>query len=554
VRSDIKWTAGICTILVFFSLGLPAAAQVSPGKLSRPHAHLEGLRKCSNCHKLGNREVRAKCLDCHDEIAAMRNDGRGLHSGSDFDECVGCHVEHQGEDFDLIYWPDGRDEFDHRVTGFEITGAHIGQDCRKCHTAKYVVDASALKGRSKNLGRTYLGLEADCASCHDDVHRGRFKEAEQGCVTCHVTDKWKPAPGFDHGQTKYALTGKHETVVCDRCHRPEGENSAALFAGLPHAACTDCHKDPHVEALGPDCAGCHSTVDWKQISGEGFDHRKTRYPLYGKHAAVACAGCHGSRGARPAFERCLDCHADVHGAETRDRPDWLACESCHTVEGFRPARYTLEKHAAGRFPLLGAHQATPCDACHRPAVAESGASIPDLAPDHAACTDCHLDPHLDPQRSEPGSSSSALGCTGCHGLDGWRDVTFDHATTRFALDGRHVLTDCRACHRPAGEDLPFVGASSRCADCHDDIHAGQFGEVASLDCGRCHVTVDWLAEKFDHDRDSRFSLRGGHERVACAVCHLPLPENEGRSLRFKPLPVDCRACHTNTPSVEEEDR
>ncbi len=78
----------------------------------------------------------------------------------------------------------------------------------------------------------------------------------------------------------------------------------------------------------------------------------------------------------------------------------------------------------------------------------------------------------------------------------------------------------------------------------------QLVDVKSWD----HDIRDWLAEKFDHDRDSRFSLRGGHERVACAVCHLPLPEAEGRSLRFKPLPVDCRACHTNNPPAKEENR
>jgi hypothetical protein len=66
-------------------------------------------------------------------------------------------------------------------------------------------------------------------------------------------------------------------------------------------------------------------------------------------------------------------------------------------------------------------------------------------------------------------------------------------------------------------------------------------------CDRCHVTTDWLAELFDHDRDSRFPLRGGHERVACRTCHPPLDAADERLLRFKPVPVECRACHVNDP-------
>ena len=43
----------------------------------------------------------------------------------------------------------------------------------------------------------------------------------------------------------------------------------------------------------------------------------------------------------------------------------------------------------------------------------------------------------------------------------------------------------------------------------------------------------------------RFPLRGGHEKVACATCHIPRAEDEGKMVRFKPLPTDCRSCHGN---------
>jgi hypothetical protein len=266
---------------------------------------------------------------------------------------------------------------------------------------------------------------------------------------------------------------------------------------------------------------------------------------------VTCAGCHGDRGAKPAFAQCLDCHTDVHEGETRGRAGWLTCESCHTVQGFRPAQYSLETHQAGGFPLAGAHVATPCNECHRPTGLGDHPAVPDLAPPHTACTDCHRDPHLFASDSREGEA----GCTSCHGNDAWRPAAFDHGVTRFALDGRHATADCRKCHEPTGDDLVFTGLKTTCAACHDDVHAGQFtaGEETAA-CDRCHVTLDWFAEKFDHDRDSRFPLRGGHERVACTTCHAPLSADEGRSLRFKPLPIDCRSCHTNEPFMKDGSR
>jgi hypothetical protein len=74
--------------------------------------------------------------------------------------------------------------------------------------------------------------------------------------------------------------------------------------------------------------------------------------------------------------------------------------------------------------------------------------------------------------------------------------------------------------------------------------------TGSVDCARCHVTVDWLAENFDHDRDSRFALRGAHAKVACRACHVA-PAGEP-VLVFRPLESECAACHPVLPAVEKE--
>ena len=536
-------------------------AQLSPGPLSRPHSHLEGLKKCSNCHKLGSREIGEKCLKCHQEIAAMRQGGPGMHAGNDFSNCVDCHVEHQGENYDLIYWPDGREGFDHRTVGFEMTGRHKELDCRKCHYAKYVVDASALKAKNKDLGRTYLGLDPACTSCHKDVHRpaDQTGAAVKACTDCHDTSKWRPAPLFVHDKTGFPLTGKHQVVDCAKCHVPAGaradDSSSHVFAGLSHAACTDCHKDPHAGALGPDCRQCHITEGWLLIQGDAFDHSRTRYPLLGRHAAVTCAGCHSQDRKKPDFTACSSCHGDAHDSAELARPRLMQCEDCHTVEGFRPAGYPLAKHTETTFPLSGAHRATPCDACHRPREAGAYPKAADLAPAHDACTACHQDPH----QGQTAKYATDRGCISCHNENTWKTVSFDHGPTGFVLEGRHTGAACLACHPRSETEVPFKGAARHCAGCHEDVHKGQFADKVTADgqavaCDHCHVTVDWLAEKFSHERDSSFALKGGHERVACKVCHLPLEAGNDRLLHFKPLPTACKDCHANDPGSEGTNR
>ena len=75
-------------------------------------------------------------------------------------------------------------------------------------------------------------------------------------------------------------------------------------------------------------------------------------------------------------------------------------------------------------------------------------------------------------------------------------------------------------------------------------------ETAGIDCARCHVTADWLAENFDHDRDSGFALRGAHATVACRACH-EAPAGEPLVV-FRPLAGECAACHAVLPVAAKE--
>ena len=540
----------------------PASAQLSPGKLSQPHEHLEGLTKCSQCHQLGNRDVRDKCLDCHGEIAAMVDGVPGLHAAKEYSNCVDCHVEHQGRDYDLVFWSEGRDQFKHQVTGYELKDSHAKLDCRKCHNAEKISNPGPLQVRQKDLDRTYLGLDPACATCHQDIHQGQFKS---DCTSCHDATVWKPAPLFDHAKTAYPLTGKHQKVDCAKCHKPVQKPAqkpveapaAVRFAGLTHNSCTDCHKDPHNGALGADCTTCHTTDNWLQVNGERFDHNRTKYPLEGRHAAVSCGKCHGQGRKKPAYAACTDCHQDTHLAQATQKPQLLACEKCHTVQDFKPSEFTLTQHEQTKFPLQGAHLATPCLACHIPGTNQKA----NLSPKYETCTACHKDPHQG--KMDRFTQNKSQACTACHTQDTWRVADFKHDQTGFVLDGRHAQANCASCHKPDKKSQPkadFTGLKSACATCHDDVHQKQFANRMTadgkyVDCQVCHVTVDWLAEKFDHEKDSRFSLKGGHENVACNKCHLPASAENPRLLEYKPLPVSCKECHVGTlPTMSDKEK
>src|SRR5271165_680449 len=195
--------------------------------------------------------------------------------------------------------------------------------------------------------------------CHTEIaarlaaHRGLHATynqepgSSQGCVRCHSDHngedfsivKWNPNT-FDHKQTGYALEAKHAGLNCNQCHSAEHVASAdrallkvkdlnKTFLGVPEA-CAACHKDPHQGRLGANCHQCHNFTDWKGVATiKEFDHSKTRYPLSGLHAQVACQKCHtpGADGqpryAGIPFAQCADCHADIHHGSFKQ-----TCQSC----------------------------------------------------------------------------------------------------------------------------------------------------------------------------------------------------------------------------------
>jgi len=527
-------------------LPLKTSAQISPGPLSRPHERVEGSTRCLECHELGRGVSPVKCFACHKPLQERVAAGKGLHARAEYRDCKTCHVEHQGREFDIVWWGKaGRQAFDHRLTGHPLEGKHARLTCAQCHKT-----------------RSFLGPPTSCSACHADEHRGQFKGRE--CDSCHTEVAWKPAPGFDHGRTSWPLTGRHVAVTCAKCHRVTKRDPAQagatyrVFGIATGRECLSCHEDVHEGRLGQACATCHTTASWRASRRMDFDHDKTAYPLRGLHEAVACDTCHlRGKPVKMRHEQCTDCHADAHAGQLARRADGGRCESCHDVSGFRPARFGLDEHAKTTYPLVGAHLAVSCDACHPPIAAAALGSAASgrvvRAPARTArlrfashrCAECHPDAH----RGDVARFVKKDGCEGCHRVESWRHVTFDHALTRYPLAGGHARATCTGCHHQAqagaaAPGLRFPGVTQACEGCHGDPHQGQFaraGKAAS--CDGCHATETLKASKFDHARDSVYHLDGAHARLACAECHRTEARGGVSVVRYKPLPTTCKGCH-----------
>lgn len=489
---------GAVAVLLLLTAVLPAEGQlISPGKLAAPHSSLEGIRNCTQCHQLGRRGVsRDLCLDCHEPLAARLAQDEGFHTTLAEPNCASCHKDHFGADFALIKL-DTLD-FDHGRTGYLLEGAHGETSCRACHEPIRVVDPVVRRIKTEHgaLDRTFLGLGTGCTDCHadDDPHDGTF--TTQPCTDCHSQERWDGAAGFDHGSTRYPLTGRHRAVECRGCHTDlpagvgPGESPAGAvlrFDGLVAGGCARCHTDPHEGTMNDSCESCHDTGDWLGVDRERvasrFDHTTTGFDLLGRHRTLDCGDCHDARRVAEfptiamqfdetttshAFPRpladaaCATCHVDPHEGVFADRPSGGACTDCHGDMGWLPAEYDLARHnLESDFTLQGAHTVVPCATCHESADGRVTFAIG--VPE--GCATCHAedDPH--------GDQFTDRGCDDCHGIEAFTPVALDHAETRYPLEGAHAELACTDCHRsePDGRGgwmTRFRPLGTECRDCH----------------------------------------------------------------------------------------
>ncbi len=595
--------------------GSLSIAQISPGELTKEHAKLEGMGNCTQCHELGDRVTNQKCLDCHTEIKDLIKEDRGFHSSSQVESqnCVKCHSEHHGRNFDMIRFD--TDNFNHNLSGYKLEGAHKRVDCRQCHTSDNIADSKLRKRKG-----TFLGLETDCLSCHDDFHQGALPT---DCLQCHNMDAFSPVSKFDHSKTDFPLKGEHAIVDCKECHQTIIKNGKETkqFSNLEFADCKACHEDPHNNNLPGNCAQCHVETSFSTFNGRGrfnhnrtdfnlkgkhrtvdcfschaktsnttsvfqdknsvdesncvachkdphenkfgqdcakchsedsfialnknmdfFDHSLTDFPLEGMHTGVDCRECHTERFSKPInFSECKNCHEDYHNGEFSENGIAPDCKECHSLQkSFDYTSFTIADHQNSNFPLEGAHVATPCFACHVDEASDRWTFV-NIGTE---CIDCHKNIHegyLD-KRFIPNND-----CASCHGTDTWDMVNFDHSLTDWPLTGKHNEVSCRECHFEISEkseiiSQKFSNLDTNCASCHENVHSDNFEVNGITECSRCHVTTSWFPEKFDHD-STRFPLKGKHEEVDCHVCHEVKDAQREPAVIYKLNKLDCIDCH-----------
>jgi hypothetical protein len=489
-----------------------ASAQVKtlimPGEVIEGHAEFEA--DCELCHAAFERsEQRALCLDCHDEVADDIGADMGFH-GRDRQAsrraCFGCHTDHEGRDADVVQLD--RASFDHHDTDFALDGKHAEAGCESCHAPD----------------TRFRDAPQDCYSCHepDNVHGDTMGTQ---CGDCHTPSGWLDVT-FDHDITGYSLIGFHQDSQCLDCHEDD------TFTNTP-ITCYGCHAedDVHNGKSGQQCENCHSPVGWNDTS---FNHaRDTRFALDGHHSDLACGECHSDDPFSDQLDvACVACHLedDNHNGHLGG-----TCDTCHLSTGWEFVQF--DHNVDTNHEIHGAHEALECTDCHTEPVFDVALQT--------GCYSCHApdDPH-----------DGSLGdqCETCHTEFTWPDdVFFDHGLTRFPLLGAHTDVACLTCH----ESHVFNDASTACNDCHrdDDPHEGRF----SQDCAACHNPVDWQSWRFDHNRQTRFTLDGAHIEVACDACHrqtldaqLALGQRCGDCHRSDDVHdsefgLDCGRCHSS---------
>jgi hypothetical protein len=456
---------------------------------------LHATQQCAGCHVNNNYTLNSTaCSACH--LSDYNGATNPPHKSAGFPlDCTQCHGAA------ALNWTGGA--FDHKTTGFPLTGAHLSTQCAQCH-----------------VNDNYSLSSGACWNCHqtdfNNTKTPPHKSANfpQDCSGCHNTTNWDGAT-FNHAPTGFALAGVHATQQCAACH----VNSNYTLAS---AACINCHltdfngttNPPHKSAGFPlDCAVCHGTgaLNWTSAT---FNHTSTGFALTGAHVSTQCVQCHGNNNYNLTSGTCWNCHQTDFN-NTKNPPHKSAnfpqdCSGCHTTTNWDGATFN---HTTTGFALTGAHTSAQCAQCH---------ANNNYALTSGACWNCHQTEFNNTINPPHKSANFPQDCAGCHTTTNWNGATFNHATTGFELVGVHNSQQCTACHVNGNYTL----TSAACINCHLADFNGTDNpphKAAGFpqDCAVCHGTsaLNWSNATFNHTTTG-FALVGLHATQQCTACHV----------------------------------
>jgi hypothetical protein len=152
-------------------------------------------------------------------------------------------------------------------------------------------------------------------------------------------------------------------VSCEDCHGQDAGNHAAAHdnAGVPSAACTNCHDGnvvvEHVYDRGFSCSICHDNSSYNDEINDGKNG-----------IFITCYDCHGQNQHHNTNESqagdCTFCHGDPRLVYDMNSPTGqLSCRECHG---------SYQHGNGGPIQDYGA-----CFACHQPSPYHAKPSRPD---------------------------------------------------------------------------------------------------------------------------------------------------------------------------------
>jgi len=173
---------------------------------------------CNTCHSPSNvSPAPSDCVGCH-----LQDDA---HDGAFGADCSACHRP--------TLWSDWT--FNHNLSPFKLTGAHIKTTCVSCH-----------------VGGRFQDTATACVACHAEpaFHAGLFGT---NCASCHSTSAWRPA-AFN-GPHSFPLNHGDAGGNCATCH-PSSYTSYTCYKCHNQGRIERKHSEEGIRNLS-NCVACH---------------------------------------------------------------------------------------------------------------------------------------------------------------------------------------------------------------------------------------------------------------------------------------------------------
>ena len=245
-----------------------------------------------------------------------------------------------------------------------------------------------------------------------------------------------------------------------------------------------------------------------------------------------CKKCHSVFSKSKQDMLCRACHKEV-SADIKNKRAYHGrlvknskCQNCHTEHKGRDADIVklntqLFNHNKTDFRLKGKHEGLACQDCHKKGKKYRAATT--------KCSVCHkkINPHNVKKLIQ---DNKLLSCKVCHAERDWSDIVFQHDKTGFKLNGKHEPVICVSCH----PNDRYQKTPKDCHICHkfDDVHKRKKGKK----CQKCHNSQGWKDLEFNHNKETKFPLKGKHKNLLCRDCHKQDPYR-------KKIKKTCYSCH-----------